>query len=351
MATLSRRRLTVALAARQHLTERAPLAPADAIRDLTPLQGQEPIAPYIALAARVDGFTRDDLEAALHEAAVVKTTVMRTTLHLVASADYPAYAQVARQTRLRAWRKAYAHLDERAVTEELTAWFAAPRTNAEVRERLKRYPGVPDNPWSSVIMARTLVPLIQLPPAGTWDDKRRALFVADPRPLPDPADAATLVLERYLRAFGPATKPDIAAWAGATQRDFAPAFERLDTVVHHDEAGRDLHDLPGAPLPPEDTPLPPRLLGHWDQALLAYKQRERIMAPEVAAHQLTLSGDPAVTVDGRVAARWRVRAEAAALELTIEPLTAIPRAARAAIRAEAEATGALWRRRVRVRWS
>ncbi len=160
-----------------------------------------------------------------------------------------------------------------------------------------------------------------------------------------------LVLERYLRAFGPASKQDVAAWAGATQREFAPAFERLDTVVHHDEADRVLHDLPVAPLPPADTPLPPRLLGHWDQPLLAYNDRERIMPPEVARHRITLNGDPAVTVDGRVAARWRARAQAGALELTIEPLTAIPRAARAAIRAEAEATGALWRRRVRVRWS
>src|SRR4029079_43731 len=100
------------------------------------------------------------------EATVVKTTVMRTTLHLVAADDYPAYAQIARQARLRAWRKAYPHLDERVVTEELTGWFGEPRTNGEIRERVGRYVGVPDNPWSSVLMARTLVPLIQLPPAG-----------------------------------------------------------------------------------------------------------------------------------------------------------------------------------------
>ena len=56
--TLTRQELTAALAARQMLIERQRLAPAEAIRRLTPLQGQHPPAPYIALAARLDGFTR-----------------------------------------------------------------------------------------------------------------------------------------------------------------------------------------------------------------------------------------------------------------------------------------------------
>ena len=351
MATLSRRALTVALAARQLLDARAVLPAAEAVRRLTPLQAQHAPAPYIALAARLDGFAREHLEAALAERSVVKTTVMRNTLHLVAADDYPGYAQLARQARLRTWRKTYNHLNEADVVAELTAWFEQPRTNPEIRERVKRYPGVADNPWSPVMFARTLLPLVQLPPAGAWDDKRRAQFVADPRPLPEPDDAAALVLERYLDAFGPASSADAAAWAGVAQRDLAPGFARLGTVVHHDEDGRELHDLPGAPLPPEDTPLPPRLLAHWDQPLLAYKARDRIMPPELAQHQLTLSGDPAVTVDGRVAARWSRRADASAVELTIEPLTTIPRAARRVIEAEAERTGRLWECPVRVRWS
>ena len=53
MESLSRERLTAALAARQLLLERAPLSPAEAIRHLTPLQGQHPPAPFIALAARL----------------------------------------------------------------------------------------------------------------------------------------------------------------------------------------------------------------------------------------------------------------------------------------------------------
>jgi hypothetical protein len=328
---LTRRELTAALAARQGLIERLRVGPAEAIRRLTPLQGQHPPAPFIALAARLDGFARADLEAAISDGSVVKTTINRLTLHLAAAADYPAYAQLTRQARMRTWRKQYAHFDEERVTAELSAWFREPRTNAEVRERVGAYDGVTDEAWTPIIFARTLLPLIQLPPAGHWDDKRRAGFVLDPRPLPDPADAATLVLERYLGAFGPATRRDVAAWAGVAQRDFAAAWDRLETVAYTDEHGSELRDLPGAPLPPAETPLPPRLLAHWDQPLLAYADRERVMSPEIQALRLTLSGDPTVTVDGRVAASWAIGD--GVLEIT--PHVELSRAQRAAIREEA----------------
>ncbi len=331
MRTLTRPELTAALAARQGLIERHRLAPAEAIHRLSPLQGQHPPAPYLALAARRDGFTRADLEAAITAGAVVKTTIMRLTLHLAAADDYPAYAQLTRQARMRAWRKQYAHLDEEQVTAELTAWFSEPRTNAEIRERVGAYEGVTDEAWTPIIFARNLLPLIQLPPAGHWDDSRRAGFVVDPRPRPDLDDAATLVLERYLGAFGPASLRDVAAWAGVAQRDFATAWERLETVAHRDESGTELHDLPGAPLPPGDTPLPPRLLAHWDQALLAYADRERIIPPEVKPLGLTLSGDPTVTVDGRVAASWSYEDGT----LSITPHVELSRASRKAIRGEA----------------
>ncbi len=242
---LTREELTAALAARQGLIERRRLDPAEAIRRFTPLQGQHPPAPYIALAARLDGFTRADLEAAITSGSVVKTTINRLTLHLAAAADYPAYAQLTRQPSMRKWRKQYAHLDEERVTAELSAWFREPRTNTEIRERVGAYDGVTDEAWTPVIFARTLLPLIQLPPAGHWDDPRRAGFVLDPRPRPALADAATHVLERYLGAFGPATKRDAAAWAGVAQFDLAAAWERLETVAYADG----LHDLPGRPAP------------------------------------------------------------------------------------------------------
>jgi hypothetical protein len=336
--TLSRQELTAALAARQLLLERRRLDPVEAIRRLTPLQGQHAPAPYLALAARLDGFTRADLEAAFGARTVVKTTIMRLTLHCAAADEYPAYAQLTRQARIRRWRKTYSHLDEDQVVAELSAWLAEPRTNDDIRERVGRYEGVLDDAWTPIIFARTLLPLVQLPPAGYWNDRRRPSFILDPRPLPDPTDAATLVLSRYLGAFGPASRRDVAAWAGVAQRDFAGAWERLPTISYRDERATLLFDLPDQPLPPASTPLPVRLLANWDQPLLAYADRDRIIPRDALPLKLTISGVPTVTVDGRIAASWEARREGDAVDLTVTPHVEISRAARAEIRAEAERT-------------
>jgi hypothetical protein len=336
--TLTRPELTAALAARQMLLRRHRLAPAEAIRRLTPLQGQDPPAPYVALAARLDRFARDDLQRAIELRDVVKTTIMRLTLHLAAAADYPAYAQLTRQARLRAWRKTYAHLDEAAVAAELGAWLAEPRTNDEIRERVRRYEGVTAEPWTPVIFARILLPLVQLPPAGFWRGRPRPSFVVDPRPRPDPLAASTLVLSRYLAAFGPASRRDVAAWAGVAQIDFADAWRSLPSVTYRDEHGAELFDLPDQPLPPASTPLPVRLLARWDQALLAHADRERIVPLAVQPLKLSLSGDATVTVDGRVAASWRLQRGAHAVKLTITPHVEVRRSARDEIRAEAQRT-------------
>ena len=54
------------------------------------------------------------------------------------------------------------------------------------------------------------------------------------------------------------------------------------------------------------------------------------MAPEIQALELTLSGDPTVTVDGRVAATWAIRDDA----LEVTPHVELSRAQRKAVREE-----------------
>jgi len=120
------------------LLERVPLAPAEAIRRLTPLQAQFAPAPYIALAARLDGFRRDALEAAFAEGDVVKTTIMRATLHAVAADEYAAYAQLARQARLRNLHKVHGHLDLDAAVPRSAGRDNRPPAPADHRHNLSR---------------------------------------------------------------------------------------------------------------------------------------------------------------------------------------------------------------------
>jgi hypothetical protein len=290
----------------------------------------------VALAARVEGFTREALEAALTRRTVVKTTIMRHTLHLVAASEYPAYAQLSRQALLRTHRNKYPGIDEKEAVADLRAFLSKPRTNAEIREHLAPlYPEIsPSNSWYPISFARTLLPLVQLPPAGFWKQPPSARFVIDPRPLPAPADAAELAVRRYLGAFGPASRRDIASWAGATQADLAEALERLPTMSFLDEKGTELLDLPRQPRPPGDTRLPVRFLARWDQALIGYSDRDRILPPELYPLKLGLAGDQTVTVDGRIAASWIMERGARVARLAISPHVEIPRRAVAEIREE-----------------
>jgi hypothetical protein len=66
------------------------------------LQAQYAPSMYIGLWSRLEGFSSDALTRALEERTVVQGTLMRTTIHLVARADYWPFALAVRADR-RAW--------------------------------------------------------------------------------------------------------------------------------------------------------------------------------------------------------------------------------------------------------
>ncbi len=109
-------------------------------------------------------------------------------------------------------------------------------------------------------------------------------------------------------------------------------------MSYRDEKGLELFDLPDAPLPAAGTKLPPRFLSRWDQALLAYADRDRVIPPELQPLKLTLSGDQTITVDGLVAASWKLERSAKVTRVRVIPHRDIPKRAHAGIRAEAKRT-------------
>ncbi len=78
-------------------------------------------------------------------------------------------------------------------------------------------------------------------------------------------------------------------------------------VIHEGPGGTILYDVPEAPLPPDDTPAPPRLLGMWESILLAYRDRGRVVPERYRSQVIRRNGDvlPTLLVDGYVAGVWR----------------------------------------------
>jgi hypothetical protein len=344
---LTLRGLNRATLARQLLLERVRLDVPTAVHRLGALQAQRPRAPFVALAARLEGFRREDLIAALHDRHVVRATLMRETLHLVTAADYPHDA-VAMATYFRTLRRNHlpdgvdmdrvlelaVHAAE-ALAEPLEATALRPIL-AELEQEL-----ADDRVWRRV---RTNAPILHVPGAEPHAFGQRNRFVAAAAWLgaleAEEADGVTPLVRRYLGAFGPATRADIAAFTGLAIGTIAPALDALEPELEQltDDRGRELYDLRGAPRPPEDTPAPLRLLGEWDNVLLAHADRTRIVDDETRGRVIRKNGDvlPTILLDGFVAGKWwwRRTKDVATLEAT--PFVKLSKTLGAELEAEAE---------------
>ena len=221
--------------------------------------------------------------------------------------------------------------------ERVAAYAAEPRLTTELRgftaEAARGALGE-EARWDGLQTAKALVPLVHLPPSGRWKPPRSAHLVRWGAELPSEQEGAALLARRYLAAFGPASRQDLASFSGLTQRVLVPALETLELRRYRDEDGRELLDLAEAQIAPADLPLPVRLVGRWDQPLMAYRERERLLPPG-EARRIPLSGEQGVLVDGRVAGVWQLRRRGEAAELAVEPFQRLTRAQREAIEAEA----------------
>jgi hypothetical protein len=115
-------------------------------------------------------------------------------------------------------------------------------------------------------------------------------------------------VRRYLAAFGPATRKDLNAWSMLPMPPLQAALERLAPLRRfRDEEGRELYDVARASLPPADAPAPIRFLPKWDNVLLAWADRRRILPEEYRRVVIGQNGDVAQTflVDGFVAGTWQ----------------------------------------------
>lgn len=329
---LTLRELNRATLARQLLDERKRLSPTRVLERLVGMQAQWPPAPYVGIWTRTTSFRREALERELAGGAVLKATVMRQTLHLVTRRDYALLRAALSETNYPEQSALAKRLapSVRALAEE------GPVAMADALAFLEREHGLTGidarRAWRA---ARVRAHVLHHHETALWNGRPEGRFVAAEEPeVHVPVEARAEILRRYLLAFGPASRRDVAAWAMMRMTEIKPALELLEPLMRfRDERGRELLDVEGAPLPEAETPAPVRFLPKWDNVLLAFADRTRVLPEEYRKTVIRTNGDVAQTflVDGFVAGTWRAEDG----RVVPEPFAPLSRPVRAELEEEA----------------
>jgi hypothetical protein len=377
-APLTARDLNRATLARQGLLEPIGGPPADAVQRISSLQAQHPEWPPVALASRAGTRQTADLAGALNDRTVVRSSLMRLTIHIVHADDLWRMFLVSRPLRLNQWRillkadpidsplgkrmraaheVAIAALRERPRTslelDRLMAAEVGPEATATTRPAWRQ-------PQNQVVVRAAwrhlsaFVPLVHVPWEREGYGRSQYLLASDWLATDgdgtDEAKARVHVARRYFAAFGPASIEDLVAYVGrgpggiGIWRDAVAALGDELVQLRGDD-GRTLFDVADGPRPGGDEPAPPRLLARWDSILLSHatKQRQRIIGDEHRAAVFTKNADvlPTFLLDGFVAGTWDLERADDAAAITLLPFGRLSRPDRTALLAEADRVVAL----------
>ena len=313
---LSARVLNRTLLARQHLLERTTMPVPAMVEHLVGLQAQENQPPYLALAARLEGFDPYDVTRGLESTALVRMLTLRSTVHLLVADDALMLRRFTRPV----------HDRERRISPNVTPALGVDLAafSCAVRTALAAGPvpvtrlgevltgDFPDVPATALAhLARVTEPLAQVPPRGCWKQSGGVAYQhVDTwvgRPLVDPDPAA--LVRRYLAAFGPASAADLTTWSGVP--GMPAVLASMHDLVHHtDPAGRTLVDTGSGVLAEPDVPAPVRLLGVYDNLWLSHAGRDRVTDPAKRKRWMGVNGGVCATVfvDGMLEGLWRSEA-------------------------------------------
>jgi len=321
---------------------------ATAVRRMVALQAQSTPAARLAVRSRTTGLTRDDVDRACSEAAVVRIWAMRGTLHVLAADDVrwivgllgPHFTRTGKRRRDQLGLDPDTCRRGLAAIERVLAG-SRPLTRAALIAAIAAE-GVPidltDQAPAHLVHHAAMQGLICRGPEVGADEPTYVLLDewVPPSPAVGRDEALARLARRYLAGHGPATVVDLATWSGLPMPDARAAFGHIaDELVGLDVARTPMVALATTDLA-ADRDAPPRLLGRFDDYLLGYRNRNFILDPTYARR--ILDGgmiQAAVVVDGRIVGTWRLKRR----EVAVRPFTTLPRGSRAALREEAADVG------------
>lgn len=340
--------------------------PVEAARAVVGLHATTPSSIVLSARARAPGMTVADMERALYlDRTLVKHMAMRRTLWVVPR-DLLGAVQAGASARVAGAesRRLVKEVETAGLVPDGARWLAEAEaavvalladgrelTSTELRAALPVLEGAilygEGRSWGGMVpvgprvltVASARGAIVRASNDGAWTTSRPRWTAMEAwlgEPLPElPADEALAVLvEAWLRAFGPGTTEDLRWWLGGTLGAVRAALARLSAVEV------DLEGRPGWLLPDDLEPEPATepwaaLLPGLDPATMGWTEREWYLGPHRAdLFDAAGNGGPTAWWDGRIVGGWRQDEEG---RVVLQLLEDVGEDGRRALEAEADA--------------
>jgi hypothetical protein len=322
---------------RHHLLDRSAKDLVTICRDVCGVQAQIMSAAQLQLWARNHAITPEMVNDALWKTrSLVKTSLMRQTLHLVPADEFPLYIAAHKNARAKAVLSIMARCKvtrEEAdalsalILEELKAG-PAPRAaiTAAVRPKVSKRLRV----WMDKVWSIIRLPVIEGLVCYGPGEGNQATFIRTEHWLPaqsrvdeakvDPVQAQKELFRKYLRAYGPATLHDFAHWSLISMAEVKALRPLVDSeVVEYDGLlvlREDMKTLQ-ATSPETDSV---HLLPYFDVYLLAHRFKEHFLKPQFYKRVYRNQGwiSPVVLINGEIAGVWSYKLSPKAAKIEVD---------------------------------
>lgn len=320
-----------------HLMERKPKKDlARVVGDMGGVQAQVMSAAELQVVVRVDCKVEDVRTALWKDKKLVKTWLMRATLHLVPARDLPIFTAAMSSYGMRntnAWLK-WMQITEPELNDVVDAIGEALDGQALTREELiakvgkgrsERVRLALKSGWGSVLKPVARRGLLCFGPSrgSSVTFVRPEQWLGSWRKV-DPQSALAEVARRYLRAYGPATKNDFARWWGqwpgvGNTAWAALAKELVPVSIEGQRADLLALDLDRVSEARAEHSV--RLLPLFDPYLMGHATRDHLVEAEHLSRVSRTAGwiSAVVLLNGRVEATWTHDVVRGALIVTVEP--------------------------------
>jgi len=322
---------------RHHLIRRGPKKDlARVVGDIGGAQAQVMSAAELQVAVRAD-CTVDDVRKALwKDKKLVKTWLMRGTLHLVPAEDLPVLTAAMSSHLVRspaAWLK-YTQLTEREFTDVIRAIGDALDGQALTREELIAKVGQGRSERIQIALKSgwggLLKPVARKGMLCFGPSRGQSVTFVQPRQWLGrwrEMDSETALVEmgrRYFRGYGPATKNDFARWWGNWPGIGKAAWTGMAAELAPVSIEGERADILAADLDAITTAQPAsgvHLLPGFDPYLMGHSSRDHLFDAQYRWRVSRIAGwiSPVVLVDGRVVATWSHQVSKNALVVSVSP--------------------------------